>query len=799
MEEYLNMISSDNTKIATQNLPGQTSMVIQGEGLSQKARMHNLLLLAEEAEKKALLAVQAVKTANTLARERIRSILTVGDNDYQTVEAALQKQISTLQNHALSVTQSLDNLDTANKLLIMLSQEISQLRNDMAKAQEEADLAREYSEKAGSDYVNKQIYALDTPGEFAQAKEQIPYAYRTYELEQQWDRLGQREFLLAKEAAELARKLAEQASREYEDKRIHVLNIQDVIAKTKRAYDIGHNHIRQYHKNYQLAHQWADLAKIEFQQMKRQLEELMGYSSQPDEQITIPPVEFSKKQHTDPVAKPHTEPVTKPPAEPETIPATEPVTIPSVEPVTNSTIELTTKPHVEPIIKPHAEPITEPPAESVTKPHAESETKPNAEPVSIPPAEPETKPPTEPETIPPAEPETIPPAEPETIPPAEPETIPPAEPETNPPAEPETNPPAEPETNPPAEQVTKPPAEQVTKPLAKLVSKLHAKLKPKPPAEPATKPPDEPATLPPDEPAALPPDEPAALPPDEPAALPPDEPVALPPDEPAALPPVEQDAKPAALAIKPHAKLATKPYAKQGFKSPAKLAIKSPTAAIFDHAAPTKVSAPQEQTSDTPTTTPPAPAVEESTKQTNIVVKKKNRARQLPRAIKVLITIVVAVIITLAAVASLFVFVFDVAHVSGGSMIPTLYNTDKILISKIAFELGNPQRYDIIVLDMPDNSSQLIKRIIGLPNEHVAIIDGDVFINGNLIKEEYLDDIATNGDISMVIKDGYYFVMGDNRSASRDSREDNFGCISRDSIEGKAILRFYPLESIKIL
>lgn len=154
----------------------------------------------------------------------------------------------------------------------------------------------------------------------------------------------------------------------------------------------------------------------------------------------------------------------------------------------------------------------------------------------------------------------------------------------------------------------------------------------------------------------------------------------------------------------------------------------------------------------------------------------------------------------LAVVICLRLLVFDVVQVSGRSMTPTLQPTDSLISVKIAYTLHGPQRYDIILLDAPDQSGYFIKRVIGLPNEHIAIYAGKVYINGELLSEEYLDsDIQTDGDINTIIPEGQYFVMGDNRSASLDSRADSISNIAIEHINGKAILRFYPLNSFRTL
>ena len=89
-----------------------------------------------------------------------------------------------------------------------------------------------------------------------------------------------------------------------------------------------------------------------------------------------------------------------------------------------------------------------------------------------------------------------------------------------------------------------------------------------------------------------------------------------------------------------------------------------------------------------------------------------------------------------------------------------------------------------------------IKRIIGSPNERITIKNGQVYINDELLIEPYLDEVVTYGDTDMVIPDGYYFVMGDNRTDSRDSREEKIGVISKDDINGKAVFRLLPLSEI---
>ena len=81
---------------------------------------------------------------------------------------------------------------------------------------------------------------------------------------------------------------------------------------------------------------------------------------------------------------------------------------------------------------------------------------------------------------------------------------------------------------------------------------------------------------------------------------------------------------------------------------------------------------------------------------------------------------------------------------------------------------------------------------MGLPNDHLEISDGNVYINGKLLDEPYLNGIDTDGEEDIIIPSGYYFVMGDNRDESHDSRIDKVGVISRNSIVGKSVFRLYP-------
>src|SRR6202162_1156085 len=143
-------------------------------------------------------------------------------------------------------------------------------------------------------------------------------------------------------------------------------------------------------------------------------------------------------------------------------------------------------------------------------------------------------------------------------------------------------------------------------------------------------------------------------------------------------------------------------------------------------------------------------------------------------------------------------FAVQAVHVEGLSMFATLDDNDNLIANKIDYRLHAPQRGDIIILRPPaDNSKDFIKRIIALPGERILITDGIVYINGHKLDESYLPEawVALNNPAPWSVGDGAvipaneYFVMGDNRNRSQDSRI--FGPIGRDRIDGRAWFRIW--------
>ena len=134
--------------------------------------------------------------------------------------------------------------------------------------------------------------------------------------------------------------------------------------------------------------------------------------------------------------------------------------------------------------------------------------------------------------------------------------------------------------------------------------------------------------------------------------------------------------------------------------------------------------------------------------------------------------------ILLAVIIALFIksFIFNTTYVLGNSMYPTLHERDRLFANKIPLYFSSPNRGEIIVLKAPDIANKdYIKRVIGVEGDTVAIIDGKVYLNGELLEEDYIEeDVYTEvyGENYWEVPEGYVFVLGDNRheGASKDSR-----------------------------
>ena len=137
-------------------------------------------------------------------------------------------------------------------------------------------------------------------------------------------------------------------------------------------------------------------------------------------------------------------------------------------------------------------------------------------------------------------------------------------------------------------------------------------------------------------------------------------------------------------------------------------------------------------------------------------------------------------------------FIVTPIQVNGDSMYPTLKDGDLMLLNRIGYKFGSINRFDIVVVDSGD--SYIIKRVIGLPGETVKFQNNVLYIDDEIIEETFLEEGKYTNDFEYSVSENCYFVMGDNRERSRDSRE--FGCFEESKIKGKTSLTFFPFNRL---
>lgn len=159
-------------------------------------------------------------------------------------------------------------------------------------------------------------------------------------------------------------------------------------------------------------------------------------------------------------------------------------------------------------------------------------------------------------------------------------------------------------------------------------------------------------------------------------------------------------------------------------------------------------------------------------------------------------------IIAIAVAAAVFLNYFVVINskVPSGSMEPTIETGSRMIGFRLSYILNEPERGDIIIFKYPDDESvYYVKRIIGLPGETVEIKDGFVYIDGQILSEDYLS-VTTEGDFGPYeVPEGCYFVLGDNRNNSHDSRYWTNTYVPEENIVGRALFCYWPLDNIGIL
>ena len=174
-----------------------------------------------------------------------------------------------------------------------------------------------------------------------------------------------------------------------------------------------------------------------------------------------------------------------------------------------------------------------------------------------------------------------------------------------------------------------------------------------------------------------------------------------------------------------------------------------------------------------------------------------------PNVMRELLGMLVYVGIVLVITFLIITFVGQRTHVSGESMENTLDDGDQLIVDKLTYRFHDPERFDIIVFPFRyKDNTYYIKRIIGLPGETVQIVDGEIYINGELLEESYGREVMQDAGLAaepITLGDDEYFVLGDNRNYSSDSRDPSVALIHRKELIGRAWLRIWPLNSFGIL
>lgn len=156
------------------------------------------------------------------------------------------------------------------------------------------------------------------------------------------------------------------------------------------------------------------------------------------------------------------------------------------------------------------------------------------------------------------------------------------------------------------------------------------------------------------------------------------------------------------------------------------------------------------------------------------------------------LSVVIAIIVIL--------FLYQPVKVEGTSMMPSLINQERIFINKFVYRFADISRGDTVVFQFPqDTSKSYIKRIVGMPGDTVVVDQGIVIVNGKPLPEPYIQDEYrdTHSYPPVTVDPGYYYVLGDHRNSSNDSR--NWGTVKRAYIYGKAVFVYWPLDRLGLL
>jgi signal peptidase I len=157
-------------------------------------------------------------------------------------------------------------------------------------------------------------------------------------------------------------------------------------------------------------------------------------------------------------------------------------------------------------------------------------------------------------------------------------------------------------------------------------------------------------------------------------------------------------------------------------------------------------------------------------------------------------------VVSVAVSAFIIIFLYQPVRVEGTSMLPMLEDQDRLFINKIAYRVGDIHQGDVVVFQYPrDHTKSYIKRVIALPGDRVRISEGEVYVNGKRLPEPYVPSRFADdrSQPEIVLPSREYFVMGDHRSISSDSRD--FGPVARNLIYGKAAFVYWPVDQAGVV
>jgi signal peptidase I len=175
-----------------------------------------------------------------------------------------------------------------------------------------------------------------------------------------------------------------------------------------------------------------------------------------------------------------------------------------------------------------------------------------------------------------------------------------------------------------------------------------------------------------------------------------------------------------------------------------------------------------------------------------------------------LLEFIQSIVLALSVFVLLYLFVAQPNEVKGNSMLPNFENGEYLLTDKLSYQVGKPQRGDVIVFKAPptelcaESECEYIKRVMGVPGDRVMVKDGQVYLNGQKLDQSFLpaDFVTEPGEfnqegVEQVVPEGHVLPFGDNRSHSRDGRE--FGPIKNELIVGKAFFKYWPPKSVGLV